>query len=80
MRELQKTQEMVCYLQEQLEEAMTTPPPAQTTPSVAQATPPPSEELNRAQEELEMREREIQVCESFMIFFIQNHSLKMAVC
>lgn len=54
IQELQKAQEKVCYLQEQLEEVE------------QQATPTSSEEItgqdSRIIEEMRAREREIQVC------------------
>jgi hypothetical protein len=56
VRELQKAQETVCYLQEQLDAAQTTPPAAQTTP-------PPSvsvAELRRAEEEMRRSEMKMQ--------------------
>ena len=50
VRELQKAQETVCYLQEQLDAAQTTPPP-----SVSVA------ELRRAEEEMRRSEMKMQV-------------------
>ena len=52
---MQKTQEAVCYLQEQLEEASATPPPRSGITSC-------EEERRRQEQELREREREILVC------------------